>query len=189
MSTLVTHLCRETPLSHSDRGWHTRCHTSGQRQTGSIWRASVHSCAGQATATAGHRLHEGSLYVQPPENNTDTEYRKTVNSFVNSLSSQLRSKMVLSQLLEYSLFSMVAVNGMFWHTYYDQNNFALLQTRAGWLDKYINYRILVKPIVVGFFFRQFLPFYFANLMIWWVRTAAQLHTHSAAHYIPTNAVN
>lgn len=62
----VTHQCRETPLSRSGRGWHTRSHTWGQRQTGSTWCASTHSYAGQATATGVHRWRGGSLYAQPP---------------------------------------------------------------------------------------------------------------------------
>lgn len=62
----VTHQCQETPLSRSGRGWHTRSHTWGQRQTGSIWCASTRSYAGQATATGVHRWRGGSLYAQPP---------------------------------------------------------------------------------------------------------------------------
>lgn len=96
----VTHLCQETPPSRSDRGWHTHCHTWGRRQTGSIWRASVRSYADRATATAGHRWHEGILYVQPPgSNNTEQRENTWGDSFVNSLSLQLRSVMLGMQIV------------------------------------------------------------------------------------------
>lgn len=96
----ITHLCQETPLSRNDRGWHTHCHTWGRRQTGSIWHASVRSYAGRATATAGHRWHEGILYVQPPGNN-NTEQRENTrgDSFVNSRSLRLRSVMLGMQIV------------------------------------------------------------------------------------------
>lgn len=96
--TNITHLCQETPPFHSDRGSRTHSHTWGQRQTGSISRASVHSYAGQASATAVHRLHEGSLYVQPPGNN---ERQKTELIHLYACCQlQLRLKIMLNHILE-----------------------------------------------------------------------------------------
>ena len=38
----------------------------GQKQTGSIWYFSAHSCAGPATSKSGHRWHGGSPSWWPP---------------------------------------------------------------------------------------------------------------------------